>query len=388
VLHATALLLILLVGGCDRASRGGPFEPKQSVPDEPLATQPTGGGLTLAGLSLPYSASANTALGALFDITQQGAGGGGAFRVSNANSGAPALVAVSAGYAYTLNVLSLGAGRGGLFRISNASNSKAAVEAETAGSGHAVYGLNTGTGRAGTFEVNNTSSGAEALRGQTTGSGIGVAGVAFGGGRAGVFQIANASNSSAALHTQTNGSGAALLVTHLGASGPIALFQSGGANRIRFNKAGKGFFNGGTQVGGADVAEAFEVEGRVREYEPGDVLMISGRSDRRVARSDEPYSTRVIGVYATRPGILLTERGIDDDFGDTVPVGVVGVIPTKVSAENGTIRRGDLLVASGIRGHAMRADPERLGFGMVIGKALEEFAGPGTGLIEVMVNVK
>jgi hypothetical protein len=377
VLQATTSLLILLIAACDRASTGGPLEPTQSPPDEPLATQPTGGGLTLAGLSLPYSASANTALGALFDITQQGAGGGGAFRVSNANSGAPALVAVSAGHAYTLNAISLGLGRGGLFSITNASNGQAAVEAETVGSG-----------RAGFFKVNNTASSAEALRGETNGKGIGVAGVAFGTGRAGVFQIANASNSSAALHTQTDGSGAALLVTHLGASGPIALFQSGGSNRIRFNKAGKGFFNGGTQVGGADVAEAFEVEGRVRTYEPGDVLVISERSDRRVEKSDEPYSTRVIGVYATRPGVLLTERGIDDDLGDTVPVGVVGVIPTKVSAENGAIRRGDLLVASGTRGHAMRADPDRLRFGMVIGKALEEFAGRGTGLVEVMVNVK
>jgi hypothetical protein len=77
-----------------------------------------------------------------------------------------------------------------------------------------------------------------------------------------------------------------------------------------------------------------------------------------------------------------------------VPLGVVGVIPTKVSAENGAIRRGDLLVTSGTPGHAMRADPVVVGGvaiyppGTVLGKALEEFDGPGTGVIRVMVNVQ
>jgi hypothetical protein len=44
------------------------------------------------------------------------------------------------------------------------------------------------------------------------------------------------------------------------------------------------------------------VEGSVRAYEPGDVLTISKASDRTVEKSDEPYSSRVVGVYATKPG--------------------------------------------------------------------------------------
>ena len=71
-----------------------------------------------------------------------------------------------------------------------------------------------------------------------------------------------------------------------------------------------------------------------------------------------------------------------------VPVGLVGVIPTKVSVENGAIRRGDILVSASTRGHAMRGtDRERL-TGAVVGKALAEFEGPGTGVILVMVNVR
>ena len=97
-------------------------------------------------------------------------------------------------------------------------------------------------------------------------------------------------------------------------------------------------------------------------------------------KADEPYSTRVIGVYATKPGVLLTERDIETSLDDMVPVGVIGVIPTKVTAENGPIRRGDLLVSARTGGHAMVADPDRLRFGMVLGKALKNFRDPGTAL--------
>jgi hypothetical protein len=96
----------------------------------------------------------------------------------------------------------------------------------------------------------------------------------------------------------------------------------------------------------------------------------------------------VIGVYATRPGVLLTEQGMDQSLEGLVPVGVVGVLPTKVSAENGPIRRGDLLVSARTPGYAMRADPDRLRFGMVLGKALGELRRGERGMIPVLVNVK
>jgi hypothetical protein len=72
---------------------------------------------------------------------------------------------------------------------------------------------------------------------------------------------------------------------------------------------------------------------------------------------------------------------------DLVPMGVVGVLHTKVTNEGGAIRAGDLLVTSSTEGHAMKADPAKLGFGMVLGKALQDFDGP-SGVIQVFVNVK
>jgi hypothetical protein len=70
------------------------------------------------------------------------------------------------------------------------------------------------------------------------------------------------------------------------------------------------------------------------------------------------------------------------------------VIPTKVTDEGGPIRRGDLLVTSSTPGHAMKARPVIIQgmavypSGAVLGKALQEFDGPGTGLIELLVNVR
>ena len=92
-------------------------------------------------------------------------------------------------------------------------------------------------------------------------------------------------------------------------------------------------------------------------------------------------------MYATKPGVLLTDLEVDADHSSRIPLGVAGVIPTKVSGENGAIRRGDLLVTSATRGHAMKAAPNPP-VGTVIGKALADFTGTGTGVIDVFVNVR
>ncbi len=145
-------------------------------------------------------------------------------------------------------------------------------------------------------------------------------------------------------------------------NGSIAIFKSGNpgtVNVARINSAGRGFFNGGTQNSGADVAEAFDVEGSMDAYEPGDVMVISTSSDRKMEKSSEPYSTLVAGVYATKPGVLLTEKEGVEDVTDQIPMGVIGVIPTKVCDEGGPIKRGDLLVTSSKPGYAMKADPKK-----------------------------
>jgi hypothetical protein len=71
-----------------------------------------------------------------------------------------------------------------------------------------------------------------------------------------------------------------------------------------------------------------------------------------------------------------------------VPMGVIGVIPTKVCLEGGAIKRGDMLVTSSIPGVAMKADPDKVKVGQVIGKALQDYSGATVGKITVLVSIK
>ncbi|MDN3695419.1 hypothetical protein QWZ06_25925 [Chryseobacterium tructae] len=116
--------------------------------------------------------------------------------------------------------------------------------------------------------------------------------------------------------------------------------------------------------------------------------MISTNSDRTVEKSSKPYSNLVAGVYATKPGVLLTEEHIDTDISNKVPMGVIGVIPTKVCLENGAIKRGDLLVTSSKAGIAMKANPKKVRIGQAIGKALQDYNQKEIGKIQVLVNIK
>ena len=298
----------------------------------------------------------------------------------------------------SLTVGTAGTGNAGFFKINNSTNSNSAIYSETIGTGDGGFflknsptgstaalkgrSINSGGG-AGVFEIFNASNFNASLYCVTQGTGS-----------AGFFTVENPASTSASLFAQTNGTGTSLIANHTGSSGNIAIFQSSYANKARIDKTGKGFFNGGTQTGGADLAEMFDVEGPVKNYEPGDVMVISELSDRTMEKSSTAVSTKVAGVYATKPGVILTELGIDENLDALVPVGVIGVIPTKVCDQNGPIRRGDLLVTSSRPGHAMKAIPVDVKgvliypTGAILGKALENFETGKTGLIKVLVNVK
>ena len=66
---------------------------------------------------------------------------------------------------------------------------------------------------------------------------------------------------------------------------------------------------------------------------------------------------------------------------------MIGIVPCKVSAENGTIARGDLLVTSGTPGHAMKGTDRSRMTGAIVGKALEPLAS-GTGTILIAVTLQ
>ena len=60
---------------------------------------------------------------------------------------------------------------------------------------------------------------------------------------------------------------------------------------------------------------------------------------------------------------------------------------SKVTAENGPIQIGDLLVSSSIPGHAMKGTDRNRMLGAVVGKALEPLS-QDTGIIQVLVTLQ
>jgi hypothetical protein len=170
-----------------------------------------------------------------------------------------------------------------------------------------------------------------------------------------------------------------------GADGP-GIYQQFTVARI--DSSGKGFFDGGTQTGGADFAESVSVGGEKDKYEPGDVLVINTNSDRQFTLAKTPYSTLVAGIYSTKPGVTATPHTSEDPrLAGEVPLAIVGIVPCKVTNENGPIARGDLLVTSSTPGYAMRGSDKTMLTGAVIGKALQPFSG-AKGVIEVLVTLR
>lgn len=142
------------------------------------------------------------------------------------------------------------------------------------------------------------------------------------------------------------------------------------------------------QSEGADFAESMDVAGEKADYEPGDVLAIDAASDRRLVKAAGAYNGSVAGIYATKPGILASPYPAGDpSLADDVPLAIVGIVPCKVTAANGAIARGDLLVVSDVPGYAMKGTDRSRLVGSVVGKALQPLSS-GTGTILVLVTLQ
>uniref|UniRef100_UPI000684FB1E beta strand repeat-containing protein n=1 Tax=Terrimonas ferruginea TaxID=249 RepID=UPI000684FB1E len=323
---------------------------------------------------------------AAVEVAHSGIGTGISVQLTNSGSGARGIEVSNSGVGP--GVFASGAGNA-IWGVTT-SISSAGVIGDNA-TGEAVVGRSQGGNGVGAVVGRNDNAG-YGVRGFNTSSGIGVlgqAGISGGTGVGGRFENVNAANTSNALEAITNGGGLALRASAGNSAANIAVFQVNNGNRVRIDNTGQVFANGGFTTGGADVAEYFDITGDRNAYEPGDVLVISQSADRTVEKSSGAYSSLVSGVYATKPGMLLTEKNaVDDDLSHMVPMGVIGVIPTKVCLEGGAIRRGDLIVTSSIPGVAMKGDPEKVKIGQVMGKALQDYNANEVGKINVLVSVK
>ncbi len=140
-------------------------------------------------------------------------------------------------------------------------------------------------------------------------------------------------------------------------------------------------------LSGGDYAEAVDIAGSRETYAPGDLLMIDADHPGSFLKVAQPYSTLVSGVYATKPGLVGRRQPAEKPKDDEVPMAMMGIVPTKVSSENGPIHTGDLLVASSTPGYAMRGTDKSQMLGAIVGKAL----APSTaqyGVIEALITLQ
>lgn len=241
------------------------------------------------------------------------------------------------------------------------------VNTSTTGSTAGVRGEveSTASGATGVFGLVMTAAGTgSGVKGQNNGtSGYGVWGQG-GGGATGVLGQAN-SSTRYGVWAYNSGTGVALRAQ--GNGNLIEAWTESSPNR-RFvvENDGDVFADGPYSSAGADFAELLDAEGH-SNLEPGDVLAINENGD--LVKSAHAYQKTVAGVYSTKPA-FLGGSSIDVEPVGKVPLAVVGIVPVKVTKQNGKIKPGDLLVASDVAGYAMKAKKKTIN-GTVIGKALQ-----------------
>ena len=123
----------------------------------------------------------------------------------------------------------------------------------------------------------------------------------------------------------------------------------------------------------ADLAEYYSSD---KEYAAGWVMMFGG--DAEVTSANVEGTTRVAGVVSTDPAYTMNSKL----EGTRVCLALQGRVPCRVI---GKIKKGDLIIASGIAGVAISAG-ESAKAGTIIGKALEDYDNDHIGLIEVAVG--
>jgi len=305
----------------------------------------------------------------------------------------------------------------------SSSKNTAAVQGWANTTNGRVYGVHgatqsSGKGAAGVFGVNEAASGetfggyfeshstdgrgvygrAYAKSGNTFGvfgksdstAGIGVYGeatAASGETYGGYFKAA--SGSGAALYGEAANAGVG--VKAKSEKGNVIEGYGGGGLVFKVDNSGNVFADGTYQSPAADFAEMLPGD---EGLEPGDVLAIAANG--RVTKASAENPLAIIGVYSTAPAFLGGRSSADSEQSPArVPVAILGVVPVKVSAENGPIRPNDPLAASSIPGYAARAIPLFVldggegvyAGGSILGRALEGLDS-GEGVIKVLLQLR
>ena len=136
---------------------------------------------------------------------------------------------------------------------------------------------------------------------------------------------------------------------------------------------GRVFTGTALQAKYADLAENYLADDK---YEVGTVLVFGGTDELTVSTKKD--DTRIAGVVSEKPAYLMNTELQGENV---TALALQGRVKCMVI---GKIAKGDMLVASAVKGHAMSNNNPRLG--AVIGKAVENKSDTGKGIIEIVVG--
>lgn len=132
-------------------------------------------------------------------------------------------------------------------------------------------------------------------------------------------------------------------------------------------------------VDGCDIAETFS---SAESLYRGEIVKLSGENingDWKQISRTSSKSDRAIGIISTNPTIVMGNTPFKNSR--SYPVGLSGVLPTKVTDQNGLIKRGDFVTVSDMPGHGMKAFAGDLTLGVAMEDQTES-----TDIINVLVS--
>jgi hypothetical protein len=191
---------------------------------------------------------------------------------------------------------------------------------------------------------------------------------------------ANTTSSGDTIANFENTSGIQMIVR---GNGNVGIGTTSPANKLHV--AGSITVDGNINAKYQDVAEWVE---STQQLLPATVVILDPTRTNQVISSTQRYDTGVAGVISMQPGIALGEKGANK-----VLVATTGRVKIKVTAKNGPINIGDLLVTSDQPGVAMKSVAVDVGGvrihrpGTIIGKALEPLRS-GQGEILVLLSLQ
>ncbi len=143
-------------------------------------------------------------------------------------------------------------------------------------------------------------------------------------------------------------------------------------------------------MGGADLAEPFDVAADQGTPEPGHVVVIDPDNAGKLRVSSKANDRRVAGIISgangLRPGLVMRSENHPQTDGEH-PVALTGRVWCWCDASYGAIEPGDMLTSSATAGHAMKVRDFGQSQGAIVGKAMTKLED-GRGMVLVLVGLQ